>query len=125
MRPKIVLLTSFGFILATLLFVSLSLFTLVAPLLYHYSHVSMNLNEFTYIITISYFTGMPLGKIIGRVFGMHRHLALSTFLMVAIISISIPITYISSNFYELIFLRVIRNINISNGNILPRVFKVA
>ena len=108
MRPKIVLLTSFGFILATLLFVSLSLFTLVAPLLYHHSHVSVNLNEFTYIITISYFTGMPLGKIIGRVFGMHRHLALSTFLMAVIISISIPITYISSNFYELIFLRVIQ-----------------
>lgn len=111
MRPRVVLLTSFGFILATLLFVSLSLFTLIAPVLYSHLHITLNLNEFTYIITIAYFTGMPLGKIIGRVFGMHRYPALSTFLMVAIISISIPLTYISSNFYELIFLRIIQGMS--------------
>ncbi len=108
MKTKVITLTILGFILASLLFISLSIFTLSVGDLYAHAHPAMSINDFSYLITIAYFVGMPLGKVIGRVFGMHRYPSVSVFLLVAFIAITIPITFLTSNFYLLIFLRVVQ-----------------
>ncbi|MGC9146153.1 MAG: hypothetical protein ACP5GS_08630, partial [Nitrososphaeria archaeon] len=49
-----------------------------------------------------------LGKIIRRTLGMHRHPSVSVFLMITFIALTIPITYLTSNFYLLIILRTVQ-----------------
>jgi len=108
MKSSIIALTVFGFTLSSLLFITLSLFTLTAGELYAHVRPAISLNYFSYVITIAYFAGMPIGKIIGRTLGLHRHSSVSVFLIIAFIALTIPITYLTSNFYLLIILRTVQ-----------------
>ncbi len=97
MRPKVLLISIIGFILSTVLFMALSVFTIMSPFIYSHLSSSISYNAFSYLFTILYFSGMPAGKVLGRIFGFHKRPSFFTFLMIVIIAITIPLIYYGNN----------------------------
>ncbi len=119
MRLKELSLPIAGFITAMVLLSSLSSFMMFIPF---FSRVlKLNSNEIIYLGTIFYFSGMPLGKILGRFLKFHKNTTYSTFGIIFLISLTLYLMPYINSIYELIAFRLIQGM----ATILNDIFSIS
>lgn len=85
-----VLLPLFGFVMGLVLFSALSSFNLLFP--YLSKELSVGSRELFYLGNLFYFSGMPLGKVMGRIFKFSKRSSLSSTLMISLIAMTLVLT---------------------------------
>lgn len=108
-----------GFITAAMLLSSLSSFVIFIDFFSKSTHTNPNL--LFYLGTLIYFTGMPAGKLIGRILRYHKNTVLATFLVVTIISLTVVFMPYVNIFPLLMLFRFIQG----GATILMEIFSIS
>jgi len=108
-----------GFALAAILLSSLSSFVIFLP--YFSSLTHTNSDEVFYLGTLIYFIGMPVGKILGRIFSYHRNVRLTTTIVIVTVAVSVIVMSFVTIFPVLLLMRFIQG----SATILMEVFSIS